>query len=59
FRNQFEAFKRGEAKFTFQARLMGDDESVSKTIDSLTYFINEVGNNDLLAVTLCSESRLG
>ena len=59
FRNQFEAFKRGEAKFTFQARLMDDNESVSKTIDSLTYFINEVGNNDLLAVTLCSESRLG
>ncbi len=59
-KRQFDAFEKGEAKFTYTARLISDsDKSDIKTVHTLTYYIKEVGNDDLLAVTMCSESGLG
>ena len=55
-KKKLDAFKDGEAKFTYNARLM--DKDGFKRIDSVTYFINERGDDDILAVTLCSESGL-
>ena len=53
---QLEAFKSGEAKFNYTARLSVKDGH--KSIETVTYFINERGDDDVLAVTLCSESSL-
>ena len=53
---QLEAFKNGEAKFNYKARLAVKDGH--KSIETVTYFINERGDDDVLAVTLCSESSL-
>ena len=53
---QLEAFKNGEAKFNYTARLAVKDGH--KSIETVTYFINERGDDDVLAVTLCSESSL-
>ena len=58
-RRQMDAFKNGEAKFTFTARIMEDsDRTKVKKVDTVTYFMKDMGNDDLLAVTLCSESGL-
>ncbi len=57
FKRQFELFKNGEAKFSYTVKLIDESTEVGyKDVDSLTYFIKEVGNDDLLAVTLCTES---
>ena len=52
---KLEAFRNGEDKFTYQMKLK--DKDGYKTIDTVTYFIQEKGDEDVLAVTLCSESN--
>ena len=52
---KLEAFRNGEDKFTCQMKLK--DKDGYKTIDTVTYFIQEKGDDDVLAVTLCSESN--
>ena len=52
---KLEAFRNGEDKFTCQMKLK--DKDGYKTIDTVTYFIQEKGDEDVLAVTLCSESN--
>ena len=52
---KLEAFRNGEDKFTYQMKLK--DKDGYKTIDTVTYFIQEKGDDDVLAVTLCSESN--
>ncbi len=51
---KLEAFRNGEDKFSYQMKLK--DKDGYKSIDTVTYFIQEKGDEDVLAVTLCSES---
>ena len=51
---KLEAFRNGEDKFSYQIKLK--DKDGYKTIDTVTYFVQEKGDEDVLAVTLCSES---
>ena len=51
---QINAFKNGDAKIPYTARLK--DKDGFKNIETVTYFINEKGSDEVLAVTLCSES---
>lgn len=55
-KKQLDAFKNGESKFSYNARLAVKDGH--KRIETVTYYINERGDDDVLAVTLCSESSL-
>lgn len=53
--HQVECFERGDEKILFSGRIHGSDTSEYKKIDTITYFIKEKGNSDVLAVTLCTD----
>ena len=53
--NQIERFERGDEKILFKGRIHGTDSKEYRKIETTTYFIKEKGNEDLLAVTLCTD----
>ena len=53
--NQTESFERGDEKILFKGRIHGTDSREFKKIETITYFIKEKGNEDLMAVTLCTD----
>lgn len=57
--NQFRTFHAGDEKIVFTARIHGDEEPyVYKTVETMSYFIQETGNEDLLVITFFSEAGI-
>ena len=55
--NQFNSFHAGDEKIVFTARIHGDEQPfVYKTVETMSYFIQETGNDDLMVITFFSET---
>lgn len=53
--HQIESFERGDEKILFKGRIRRTDDKEYIKVETITYFIKEKGNEDLLAVTLCTD----
>lgn len=53
--NQTKAFESGEEKLTYVTRLIDNNGQSYKKVETNNYFVKETGNDDIIAITLCSK----